>query len=326
MTKGIDAWPGGVLRIRVPLPFPLRWTNAYALKDTRGWTVIDPGIHTDKAIQAWKEFLEMTNSRWQDVHRIVLTHHHPDHYGLSGWMQAQSGAEVLMSRKAYEQTRLFWGEERTMTDRMCALFAEHGLDNELLPRMHEHLESFVPQVTPAPEVTFIEAGERIMLGGKPYAAIETPGHAAGHLSFFDEQEGFLFCGDHVLSRITPNVSYLPGIDENPLQSYLQSLRMMQQYPVTFAFPGHRHPFASYRERIGEILLHHEQRLEQIRMLLNRPATAYELCIELFGTRLSLHQLRFALAETLAHLTYMEKEGRFNVDAGDVRRWRALSSL
>lgn len=165
MTKGIDAWPGGVLRIRVPLPFPLRWTNAYALKDTRGWTVIDPGIHTDKAIQAWKEFLEMTNSRWQDVHRIVLTHHHPDHYGLSGWMQAQSGAEVLMSRKAYEQTRLFWGEERTMTDRMCALFAEHGLDNELLPRMHEHLESFVPQVTPAPEVTFIEAGERIMLGG-----------------------------------------------------------------------------------------------------------------------------------------------------------------
>lgn len=322
MVKQIDEWPGGVLRVRVPLPFPLRWTNAYAIGDRSGWTLIDPGIHTEDAVRTWQQFMQYTGSDWKDVRRIVLTHHHPDHYGLSGWIQEQSDADVYISRSAYEQSRLLWGEERTLTDEMCSLFVRHGMGEAMEPRMRKHMESFVPQVSPAPKVNFIRAGERIQLGGRSYDVIETPGHAAGHLCFYDERDGVIFCGDHVLPRITPNVGYLPGIDENPLQSYLQSLHTMQRVPVRFAYPGHRHPFASYRERIGEILVHHEQRIEQIIELLSRPTTVYAICMELFGTALSLHQLRFAIAEMLAHLIYMKQEGwcLSIVDEDGVERW------
>ncbi|KIL40282.1 hydrolase [Gordoniibacillus kamchatkensis] len=298
-----------IVQVKVPLPFPLRWVNAYMIKGSGGYTVIDPGLHTAEAEECWNEALRERGVGYRDIERIVLTHYHPDHYGLAGWMQERSGAPVLMSSLGHRLSQLLWGERAAMTDALTALFAEHGMDIDMCGAMEAHMDSFVAQVTPQPRVTFLEPGETVRLGGELYRAIHTPGHAAGHLCFYHAAKRRIFCGDHVLPHISPNVAWMPGVEENPLASFLLSLHEVAQLPVERAFPGHRDPFAAFTERALELVAHHEERLELMLGRLGEPLSAYALCLSVFGERLTVHQLRFALAETLAHLVYLEGEGR-----------------
>lgn len=299
----------GIWQVKVPLPFPLQWVNAYVLTGGEGIMVIDPGLHTADAEARWAAALEEIGFGWGDVAAVVLTHHHPDHYGLAGWMQELSGAPVLMSKEAQHQARMLWSAEHASrtAESILSMFLRNGFPAALQSAMREHLDSFVALVSPQPQrIETLFEGAQLAMGGVLYTAVHTPGHAEGHLSFWDAASGRLFCGDHVLPRITPNVSLLPYGDDDPLGTYLESLQRVAPLPVETAFPGHRDPFAYYSERVAAIAEHHQERLEQIAGLLAEPRTAYEVCRDLFGDRLSLHQLRFALSETLAHLVYLEK--------------------
>lgn len=309
---------GDVVQVKVPLPFPLRWVNAYLLPGPSGWTLIDPGLRTAAAEEVWISALAELGVSFQQIDRIVLTHHHPDHYGLAGWFQERTNAPVYLSRQGLEQVRLLWGDGTPMSERLLALFRRHGLQAGLEAPMREHMDGFVPAVSPQPEVTVLSDGEEIRLGGRTYASIVTPGHAAGHLCFYQAETKVMFCGDHVLPQISPNVSYLPGgIDENPLASYLESLRRISRYDVSLAYPGHREPFGRLTERAGELIRHHAERLQAMEdSLAAGPATAYEVCRATFGDALSLHQLRFALSETIAHLIYLREAGRASVEDRD----------
>ncbi|GAA3408475.1 MBL fold metallo-hydrolase [Paenibacillus hodogayensis] len=300
-----------IAQIKVPLPFPLRWVNSYIVRSRSGWTLIDPGLRTPEAEELWERALEHFGLSLSGLDKIVLTHHHPDHYGLSGWFQERSGAPVHISRTGLEQTRALWGEGETMSAKLLGLFDAHGMDVATLERMAEHMTGFLPQVSPQPELTVIEPEKPFAIGDRLYRPILTPGHAAGHLCFLDEERAELFCGDHVLPQITPNVGYIPGFDENPLGSYLHSLREVSGLKVVRAYPGHREPFATFGDRAAEIVRHHEERLAAMEAVLNEPRSAYELCLSYFGERLSIHQLRFALSETIAHLFYLRNEGRIN---------------
>jgi len=312
MHDTITKYEDGIWQVKVPLPFPLQWVNAYVIIGGEGGiTLIDPGLHTSAGVDRWEEARRKIGFQWSDVVSIVLTHHHPDHYGLAGWMQERTGAPVLMSDEAWHQARMLWSEEMTAStsSALLAMFAAHGLPRDKHAAMREHLDSFIPLVSPQPAgIRAVSYGERVLLGDTIYEAIHTPGHASGHLSFYHAESGRLFCGDHVLPRISPNVSLLPFGDEDPLGTYLDSLRQAQRLPVKLAFPGHRDPFPHYNERVGAILEHHQERLEQIRTLMAEPRTGYEVCLALFGDQLSMHQLRFALSETLAHLVYLELRG------------------
>jgi glyoxylase-like metal-dependent hydrolase (beta-lactamase superfamily II) len=299
-----------ILQVKVPLPFPLRWVNAYLIKGAEGYTLIDPGLHTEDAEATWNEALRERGIGYGDIAKIVLTHHHPDHYGLAGWMQERTGAPVLMSALAYRQSQLLWGEGTLMTESLVALFRQNGLDGDMCEAMAAHMDGFVPQVSPQPRVTYLEAGDTVQLGDAEYMAIHTPGHASGHLILYREEERRVFCGDHVLPQISPNVSLMPGVEEDPLAAFLASLREMAALAVDRAYPGHREPFARFAERAKELEAHHAERLEtMLDRLRAAPQSAYAVCRSVFGDRLTTHQLRFALAETLAHLVYLEGEGR-----------------
>ncbi|MCZ8519137.1 MULTISPECIES: MBL fold metallo-hydrolase [Paenibacillus] len=315
----------GVLQVKVPLPFPLRWVNAYLVPGASGWTLIDPGLRTQAAETLWETVLAERGIAWGEIERIVLTHHHPDHYGLAGWFQERTGAPVFLSETGLAQARLLWGVDQPMTGMLMALFRRHGLPEELEEPMREHMDGFVPSVSPQPEVTVIRAGEPFRLGDELYETMETPGHAAGHLVFYRRESGTMFCGDHVLPQISPNVSYLPGgIDENPLASYLASLEQISRYEVRIAFPGHREPFAQVSRRAQELIAHHGDRLHTMRGLLGTGDTAYGVCRAAFGNRLTLHQLRFALAETLAHLIWLREAGQLEeTERNGIVRFRSV---
>lgn len=298
-------------RLKVPLPFALRYVNSYIFEETGGLTIVDPGIHTEETVQVWQAWLAERGWTWASIHRIVLTHHHPDHYGFAGRMQQLSGgAPVWMARKSYEQTQRLWVGERDLGRSQFAGFKQHGLLEEMWQPMSDHMDNYLVQVSPHPEVQFIEPGERIRLGEGEWLAVELSGHAFGQLGFYEETTKQFIVGDHVLPQITPNVAYLPDVDTDPLATFITALQHIQTYEVSMAYPGHRDPFEGLRERAEHIIEHHEERLQKMITILREQGamTAYEVCIVTFGDKLGVHQMRFALSETIAHLYHLVNRG------------------
>ncbi len=97
MNDRITEWDGGWLQVKVPLPYSLKWVNAYLLPEGEaGWTVIDPGLRLEETEAFWEELMRSRNLAWTSITSIVVTHHHPDHYGMAGWFQERTGAPALL--------------------------------------------------------------------------------------------------------------------------------------------------------------------------------------------------------------------------------------
>ncbi|GAC44412.1 MBL fold metallo-hydrolase [Paenibacillus popilliae] len=299
----------GVLQARIPVPFSLRWVNSYILTGPEGYTIVDPGLGTREAEACWAALLSKLDG---PVARIVLTHYHPDHLGMAGRLQRQMDIPVSISETGWEHALRMWRPGQRMSEAMMALFAQHGVPASIVAATGPHMDSFLPLVAPLPEVEFLRDGEQAAFGGRIWDVLETDGHAPGHLSFYHAASGLMLAGDHVLPQISPNVSYLPGSDPEPLQSYLRGLARLRSFQVDLALPGHRHPFRHYAARINELLSHHEERLAAIAALLAKEArSAYDVCTGYFGNpdRLTIHQFRFAMGEALAHLLELERRGQ-----------------
>lgn len=307
----ITELPDGWKRVKVPLPFSLKWVNSYIVPEGTSYTIIDPGLRTEQSERVWEEALQACGIGWEQIARIVLTHQHPDHYGLAGTIQEKSGAPVLMTERSHRYARRLWGGSSEYAEALSALFLSHGMPGELMQSIALNLESFVEKVSPQPGVTYIEAGGQLTLGKRDWLLIDAPGHAYGALCLYDQTKRWMICGDQVLPQITPNVSVVPGEEADPLADFLESLAHLEQYDVELALPGHRDPFAGFRKRIAELQSFHQRRLSEMRNRLARqPLTAFELCENLFGARLrdNPHNLRFAMAETLAHLFHLKNRG------------------
>src|SRR5690348_11131015 len=75
----------GVHWVRLPMPFAPGHVNSWVLDDGNGWTIVDTGLETEEAVQAWQGLFESAFAA-KPVLRIVCTHMHPDHAGLAGWL------------------------------------------------------------------------------------------------------------------------------------------------------------------------------------------------------------------------------------------------
>lgn len=301
----------GWLQVKVPLPFSLKWVNAYLIPEDEGYTLIDPGLGTEEAKKVWAGVLERKGMQWSDIRRVVLTHQHPDHYGLSGYVQEKSGASVWITKRSHDYARRLWGEGSRFPSDLRGLYEAHGMPEEVTDAISDNLDGFVALVTPQPIVQYMEPGQTIMLGGRRWELIDAPGHAYGAVCFYQPEMKWMICGDQVLPHITPNVSAIPGEERDPLADFLRNLEHLKQYDVEYALPGHRDPFVDFRGRIIELQSHHARRLSGMAELLTEePRTAFELCETLFGARLrdNPHNLRFAMSETLAHLFHLEQRG------------------
>nr|WP_036652164.1 MBL fold metallo-hydrolase [Paenibacillus pini] len=309
----------GLTQVKISMAYPLRWVNSYILheEDGGGVTIIDPGPRNEETEAEWALVMDQLGFTFTDVLAIVLTHHHPDHVGLSGWFQEQSGCEVWISERAEQERQLMWGPHSTMAEDLPELFRVHGMPEEWVSQLKAHLDSFLTQVSPSPKITLLKDGIPIEIGGRSWLPIETWGHAAGHISLYHPQSGVILCGDAVLPQISPNVSLTPGSDPQPLYSFMQGLERLKQYEVSRAFAGHRNPFTHYMERLDALLEHHKERLERVQaMLQGAPATGFEICTALFGNRLGIHQLRFAMCEALAHTTELVRRGHVELFYND----------
>ncbi|MBX0327353.1 MBL fold metallo-hydrolase [Oscillochloris sp. ZM17-4] len=298
-----------IIQVQLPLPFALRSVNCYLLRDAEGWTVLDTGLHTPDGEDAWRSTLAELRIKPHDIRQIVLTHFHPDHYGMAGWLQALSGAPVLISPRDAEQVGEVWEIPEGTEDPTLAHFTRHGVPGELTGTIVGVVEMLRGDTLPHPKLSLISAGERIAMGGRDFLAIHAPGHSDGQLIFFSEGDGLMLCGDHVLMKITPHIGWWPNSEPDPLGRYLGSLEALESLPVRLALSGHRGVIADWPGRLRELRLHHEERLGAMAAAVGASANAYEVATRTFAMeRYTPHEIRFAVAETVAHLELLVLRG------------------
>jgi glyoxylase-like metal-dependent hydrolase (beta-lactamase superfamily II) len=309
-----------VYQLKLPVPFPLKFVASYLLPGQDGWTIIDCGFDYPPAREVWEAgAAEVGLDLDSDVARIIVTHLHPDHIGLARWLQERSGAPVWMLSKEIENARLVWDPTRS-TEAFVEYLLRNGMDEGTAlatagtTRLGVRLpESFVA----------LQPGDEIGLGESEARVIHTPGHSDYHFVLHDKNRRLLFTGDHLLLYITPNIGLWPYTAPRPLERYLDSITGLRGLDAELMLPGHGPLFHDLDGRIAELVCHHAERLSVMHAAFDgEPATPFEIARRVFPQGLSHHQLRFALAETLAHLEYLVGEGRAERLEGGVVRYAA----
>ena len=304
-----------IWKIVAPIPFPLRTVNMHALVGADGWVLVDAGMGTPDARAAFKAGLERAGLSIENLQAIVLTHHHPDHIGLSGELHEQSGAKVYMHPIDEESVQLIYsGTMPERFGRVSHFFTQHGLPptSLWLNNMNRQEARTILSVPPHEAFTLVEDGDTIELAGERYRVIWVPGHSDGQICLFRERDGVFLAADHVLPRITPNIGLYSEKDRpNPLGDYLSSLEKVSNLPASIVLPGHGEPFIGLKERTQEITEHHYHRENALlEFLTDGPQNAYQLTQRLFHDRLKNDETkRMAMAEVLAHLEHMRLNGR-----------------
>ncbi len=317
----------GVLRTQLPISMPgLGHVNCYVLEDERGVAVVDPGLPGPESWGHLVDRLGLAGHAVADVHTVVVTHSHPDHFGGAMRLRHETGADIV----THESFRTIFDtsdsddhedsealDVNSPDDRAAAMeryFAKPspwggrraGPSPEFRERMRTAGWMFA---TPRPTQPLVD-GQMIKLARREWIAMHTPGHTYDHLCLFDPEFGVMLTGDHVLPTITPHISGLtPNTD--PLALFFESLHRMNRVDgVTVALPAHGHPFSDLGGRAEHIIEHHEDRLDIIRTASHdlTDGTVADFMRVLFRER-SWGEM--AESETYAHLEHLRELGEMH---------------
>jgi glyoxylase-like metal-dependent hydrolase (beta-lactamase superfamily II) len=315
----------------VPTPFPnspLRYVLAYLVETPRGPVLVDTGWPSADAWEALADGVARTGHQVTDVTAVLVTHFHADHLGLAHRVRKASGAWIGMHPADAAVLRATpslgdWAkDDRAWLTRRGVPDSE--LDGLLPPA------NFEMPGRAAPADVLIEDGDLPLGRDLPLRAIWTPGHTPGHLCFADERYDVLLTGDHVLPRISPNISPLPTSNADALGSYLSSLDLLADRDPAEVLPAHEYRFSGLPARIGQLKEHHGARLREV---LSAVAAAGDGCSTMdVAERLTWSRpweesrgivRRSAIGETYAHLLHLERRGLL-ANAGEQRdRWQPV---
>ncbi|MGN0959414.1 MAG: MBL fold metallo-hydrolase, partial [Coriobacteriales bacterium] len=291
---------------------PLRSVNCYLVTDAGENLLIDTGFSCDEGWEALSAALVELGVAVDGSLRLFITHAHSDHFGLADRF-AQRGVEVLMHSAEHafvqELASGSWKQVlRTTLDESGFAAADVAALMQSNP-VHDGAASCS---FPA---THLSEGDVLQLGAQRFSVLETPGHAAGHLCLYHEEQQLLFSGDCILFGISPNIAFFSGDGDN-LAAYLKSLDRLKELPVRTVLTAHREVAGSVAQRAAELSTHHAARLREcLEVLASHPWLS---CVEL-AERLSwspkggwaafpLGQRMFANGECRAHVEHLVRQG------------------
>jgi glyoxylase-like metal-dependent hydrolase (beta-lactamase superfamily II) len=319
----------GVLWMRLPLPFQLDHVNVYALEDGDGWALVDAGLRASSSVEAWTAALEGPLGG-RPITRLIVTHMHPDHIGLAGWLCERTGAPPAMSRLEYVTARLLVADGADDAPAEGERFYRAaGWSEAQIDRWREDYGGFGKGVSRMPGAYYrLEDGDELMLGDDRWTVVVGAGHSPEHVCLWRRSDDIFIVGDQLLPRISSNVSVWPtepGAD--PLHDWLASLdKLARLLPEeTLAAPGHGEPFRGVQSRIDALRRGHEVALKRLERTLRKPARVIDAFPAVFGRAVGDAVLGMATGEAQAHLNYLERRGRARRtrDEDGVDWWTAI---
>ena len=325
----VEKVTGGVWSVPVPIiGNPLRYVLTYLIEHDSGFVMVDPGWNHPDSWHALNAGLDACGIPLTAVSAVLVTHAHPDHHGQSARVREQSGAWIAM-HPAEDRFVELQAERGLMRDGMSIYLQWCGAPSS-------HLEDLVTSrrenggITPMVRADrLIEHGDIIDAPGLRLRAVWTPGHTPGHLCFHDETHDLLLTGDHVLPRITPNISSY-DMSSNPLADYLSSLDRLRGIQPREVLPAHEYRFTDLDSRLDDLAVHHRERLDETEEILTgAPAgqTAWQIAAQVTWSRawaeLASFQRQAAVGEVLSHLRQLQSRGLVaQTDTEGVGLWAA----
>ncbi len=282
--------------------------NAYLLEG-EPVTLLDTGIATERTREQLRAGLAEHGRDFADIQQVVLTHFHPDHAGLAGEIQRESGATVYAHAADAPLIAQDADALAAMNDRRRELFAQWGMPDAERRELLVFLDSHEEIMGEPAEVTELGDGDRIETGEGSLETLHAPGHAAGLCCFaFESEAPEAFVGDAILPVYTPNVGGADVRVETPLERYLDSLRRLIERDFERAWPGHREVIEEPSRRARYIIDHHRERTERVLGVLSEgPADAWTVSARLFGDLEGIHVMH-GPGEAFAHLDHLERAG------------------
>jgi glyoxylase-like metal-dependent hydrolase (beta-lactamase superfamily II) len=303
----------GILWTRIPLPFRLDHVNIFLIEDGDGWSVVDTGIADDATRSVWQALVSgpLAGRR---LTRLIVTHYHPDHIGLAGWLCEAFGLPLLTSQTCYLGCINISLSPGAMEARPYREFyLRHGMKSETATLVSTQGHGYLTMVAPLP-LTFqrLVAGDTLPIGGRNFRVLSGDGHAPEQLMFYCAEDKILIAADQVLAKISPNISvWAVDPEGDPLGLYLRSLLTLEsEIPAdVLVLPGHQLPFRGLHKRCRELIEHHEDRCALIAAACSAgPKSVADLVPVVFTRELDPHQLSFAFSEVHAHVNRMIRRG------------------
>jgi ribonuclease/clavin/mitogillin len=277
-TRRIEFRPNYIcFPVRTPTKPPATHTNCYLVYTSEELLVVDPGSPYEDEQQTLAATVDELIAEGRTLREVVLTHMHPDHVGGVNALRQHFGEQVKVAAHR--------------------LTAGPLADSFRIDR-------------------FIEDGDEIKLSGSPQVtlrAMHTPGHARGHLCFYEERTGTLISGDNIVGL----GSVLIDPPEGNMSDYLASLRSMRSLPnLSVIFGGHGPAIANPNEKLDEYIAHRLDRERNILSALRDGATTPKEIVARVYTDVSPKAHAMAERAVLAHLEKLQADGVVSQTSND----------
>lgn len=304
----------GITRIALTVGvYGIDTVNAYVIEDGDDVTIVDCGLWRPEpdheGLAALERGLNEAGYILADVSRIVVTHAHIDHYGLTGRLMELTGAQLWMHRLTDLDTEKYRDPQAAELKKRDT-YADHGVPASEVEAVAASLKEWMPYLYSVVDASRpLEGGETFDVGSRAMQVLHTPGHSPGHICLWSASDGVLFSGDHLLGGITPPVTFERGFEANPLDSYLKSLQLIGDLRPQQVLPGHGRVFAEGGRRVQTIVRKKLARVDNVReMIERRPCSVMEITEQLVARTIVPSQRNWAMAETLANIAYLQYQG------------------
>lgn len=305
----------GIHWIRMRLPFQLNHINLWLLEDGDCWTIVDTGIRDAATREAWEKIFSDAMAG-RPVSRVIVTHLHPDHVGLAGWLVRKFDVALWMTRTDYLLCRnLVADTGQEAPPEGIRFYKAAGFPDEAIESYKTRFGGFGLGVYKLPQsFRRMVDGEEIAIGGRIWRVVVGRGHAPEHACLWCPELNVIISGDQILPRISSNVSLFPTEPAaNPLQDWLDSCAHLKTLlPADIlVLPAHNEPFRGVHRRLQELIDMHEDNLEKLYAHCAEPKRAVDCFPALFRSRITSGNYMMATGESLAHLNCLIARGRLS---------------
>ena len=320
----------GVLWIRMSMPFTLNHINLWALRDgsaddlEAGWAIVDSGLQNLDTASAWRQLLSGSGPlAGRKITRVLVTHMHPDHIGMAGWMTRRFDCSLWMTRLEYLHCRVLTADTgREAPEDGVRFYRKAGWDDDDIENYRARFGGFGKMIHQLPDsYRRLQDGQRLMIGAHEWHVVVGTGHSPEHACFHCPELKLFISGDQVLPKISSNVSVFPTEpDADPLGDWLASIeKIKHEVPDdVLVLPAHNDPFHGLHARLDYLYQGHQRGLERLKRCLSEPRRAVDVFGALFARQITSEPnlLGLATGESVAHINYLLRRGEAVVERMD----------